>query len=62
MPQGKPVSEEIQWIVIHLGAVLSPKDGAMYTNICEHKVRAILTHHKRTGEVNIPKCAQPNLY
>ena len=62
MPQGKPISEEIQWIVVRLGAVLSPEDVAMYTNIGEHKVRAILTHHKRTGEVDIPKRARPNLY
>ena len=55
MPQGKPISEEIQWIVVHLGAVLSPDDVAKYTNISEQKIRAIPAHHKKTGEVDIPK-------
>ena len=55
MPQGKPISEEIQWIVVHLGAVLPPDDVAKYTNISEQKIRAIPAHHKKTGEVDIPK-------
>lgn len=41
MPQGKPISEDIQWIVVRLGAAFSSDDVAMYTNISEHKVRAI---------------------
>ena len=55
MLQGKPISEEVQWIVVHLGAVLLPDDVAMYTNISKQKIRAILVHHKKTGEVDIPK-------
>lgn len=62
MPQGKPISEDIQWIVVRLGAALSPEDIAMYTNISERKVKAILAHHRRTGEVNIPKREKPSLY
>ena len=33
MPQGKPISEDVQWIVVHLGAILHPEDVAIYTNI-----------------------------
>ena len=62
MPQEKPISEDIQWIVICLGAALSPKDVAMYTNISECKVKAILAHHKRTGKVTIPKRKKPSLH
>ena len=62
MPQGKPISEDIQWIVVCLGAAFSSDDVAMYTNISERKVRAILAHHKRTGSVDAPKCGRPNLY
>ena len=62
MPQGKPISEEVQWIVVRLGAVLPPDDVAMYTNISKRKIRAILAHHKKTGEVDIPKRERPNLY
>ena len=62
MPQGKPVSEDIQWVIIRLGADHSPEDVSMYTNISERKVRAILTHHKKTGEVIIPNHEKPSLY
>ena len=62
MPQGKPISEDIQWIIIRLGADLSPKDVSMYKNVSERKVHAILAHHKKTGEVITPKCENPTLY
>lgn len=62
MPQGKPISVDVQWIVIRLSATLSAEDVAMYTNISEHKVRAILAYHKQTGGVDIPKCKKPTLY
>ena len=62
MPQGKPICEDVQWIIIHLSAELSSEDISMYTNISEHKVKAILAHHKRTGGVDIPKRLRPSLY
>ena len=61
MPQGKPICEDVQWIVICLGVGLSSEDVAMYTNISEHKVKAILACHKRTGGVDIPKRLRVNL-
>ena len=34
----------------------------MYTNVSEHKVQAIFSHHKKTGKAVIPKCKKPSLY
>ena len=62
MPQGKPICEDVQWIIICLSAELSSEDISMYTNISECKVKAILAHHKRTGGVDIPKHLRPSLY
>lgn len=62
MPQGKPISEDIQWIIICLSTNLSPKDVSMCTNISECKVCTILAHHKKTGEVVIPKHEKLTLY
>ena len=62
MPQGKLISEDVQWIFFCLGAALSTKDVSMYTNISEHKVKAIQAYHNHTGGVDIPKCENPKLY
>ena len=61
-PQGKPISEDVQWIVIHLSANLSTKDVAMYTNISRCKVKAIQAYHNQTSGFDIPKCEKSNLY
>ena len=54
MPQGKAVTEAIQWIIIRLSAILSPVDIAAYTDISERKVRDILGYFNRNGDVKIP--------
>lgn len=54
MPQGKAVTEAIQWIVIRLSAILSPVDIAAYTDISERKVRDILNYFDRNGDVKVP--------
>ena len=41
MPQRKAVTENIQWIVIHLSGFMSPVDIAAYTDISKCKVRVI---------------------
>lgn len=51
MPQGKPVSEEVQWIIVRLGTVMSTNDIAMYADLSEHKVKDILAYFKWMGEV-----------
>ena len=62
MPHGKPVSEEVQWIIVQLGTVMSPQDIAMYTDLSKRKVRDTLTHFKTNGDVNIPKRQRPTLH
>ena len=62
MSQGKPICEDVQWIIIHFSAEHSSEDISMYTNVSKHKVKAILACHKRTGGVDIPKHLRPNLY
>ena len=61
MPQGKAVTEAIQWIVIRLSAILSPVDIAAYTDISERKVRDILSYFDRNGDVKVPMRKQARL-
>jgi len=58
MPAGKPVTEDIQWIIVCMGAECI----AMYTDMGEHKVHDILAHFKQLGDVKVPKCQRPKLY
>ena len=61
MPQGKAIIEDVQWIVIRLSATMSPEDIAAYTNLSERKVRGIISHFNRTGDVKVPTCERPRL-
>ena len=61
MPQGKAVIEDVQWIVIQLSATMPPEDIAAYTNLSECKVRGIISHFNRTGDVKVPTCERPRL-
>src|ERR1700692_1117313 len=62
MPAGKPVTENIQWIIVCMGAAMSAECIAMYTDMGEHKVHDILAHFKQLGDVKVPKCQRPKLY
>jgi len=64
MPQGKPVSEDVQWIVVRLGTAMSADDIAMYADLSERKVKDILAHFKQTGEVKLEgsKRSRPKLH
>ena len=62
MPQGKSVSEEIQWIIVHLDTAMSTDDIAMYTDLSECKVWDILAHFKQMGEVKGSNCSRPKLH
>ena len=55
MPQGKAISEAVQWIVIRLSIKMPAYKIAMYTDIGEKRVQEILTHFRKTGSVNVPK-------
>ena len=62
MPQGKRVSEETQWIIVHLSTAMSAVDVAMYTDLSERKVKDILAHFKQRGEVKGSNCSRPKLH
>ena len=58
MPQGKAISEEIQWIVIRMAAMMSEKDISMYTQISTRKVRQIVSYFKSHGDACTPARAR----
>ena len=62
MPQGKPVSEEVQWIVVCLGTAMSTNDIAMYVDLSECKVKDVLAYFKWTGEVKGSNHTRPKLH
>jgi hypothetical protein len=62
MVQGQFVSEAFQWIIVHMGATMAPQDIAMYTDVSMHKVRDILSHFNKTGEVKGSKGSKPQLH
>ena len=62
MVSGKAISEDIQWIIIRLSAIMDLHEISMYTDIGLHSVQKILSWFKRTGEVNVAKRLQPQLH
>jgi transposase len=62
MGQGKAISEAVQWIVIHLSPVMTPKEIAMYTDVGERSVKRILSYFRQTGEVKDAKKARPQVH
>ena len=62
MPQGQDVSESIQWIIIHLSAVIPSQEISGFTDISDRKVRNILAHFKKTGGINTSKREQATLH
>ena len=62
MPQGKQVSDEIQWIIVHLNTAMSTDNIAVYTDLSECKVRDILAHFKQTVEVKGSNHSRPKLH
>jgi carbonic anhydrase len=51
MLQGKAITEEVQWIVVRMAAMMSEKEISMYTQISTRKVRAIVSYFKSHGDV-----------
>ena len=62
MVRGKPISEEIRWVVIWLSMVMSPDDVAMYTDLSVHSIKNILLYFKCLEGVDVPKCLKPQLH
>lgn len=59
---GKPVSEDIQWIVIRLSTAMSREDIAMYTGISHRKVNNILSTFNKYGSVKSTTRQKPHVY
>jgi hypothetical protein len=62
MPQGKAVSEEVQWIVIRMAAMMSEEDISMYTQISSRKVRQIVSYFKSHGGARTPARARTKVH
>lgn len=55
MPQGKAVSADLQWTIVRLSTAMSDEDVGMYTDVSERKVREILAHFKKNGDIKLSK-------
>jgi hypothetical protein len=62
MPRGQAVSESIQWIVVRLSAAMSIDEISGYTDLSDRKVRDILAHFNKSGDINVPKRERPTLH
>ena len=60
--RGQPVSEDIQWTIIRLSAMMPSHEISGYTDISDHKIRDILSHFKKTGDIKSSKCGMPTLH
>jgi hypothetical protein len=59
---GKPISEEIQWIVIRLSTAMSREDIAMYTGISQRKIDNVLSTFNKYGSVKTTTRQKPHTY
>jgi len=50
---GKPIVEDVQWIIVHLSTIMEPFTIAMYTGVSRHKVNQILATFRHTGSVEV---------
>ena len=62
MPQRKAVTENIQWIVIHLSGFMSPVDIVAYKDISEHKVRVISIKIEMSESQHVNKQESKSLF
>ena len=60
--RGQPVSEDIQWTIIRLSATMPSHEISGYTDISDHKIRDILSHFKKTGDIKSSKRGTPTLH
>ena len=58
----KPVSEDIQWIIICLSTGMSREDIPMYTGISHRKVDSVLSTFNKYGTVKPTACQKPHTY
>jgi transcription initiation factor IIE alpha subunit len=55
MVQGKPISEEVQRIVVRLSAVMNVDEISAYTEVSVRSVRSILGYFRETGHIKTNK-------
>ena len=60
--RGQPVSEDIQWTIIRLSATMPSHEISGYTDISDRKIRNILSHFKKTGDIKSSKRGTPTLH
>jgi DNA-binding transcriptional regulator LsrR (DeoR family) len=59
---GKPISEEVQWIIIRLSASMSQEDIAMYTGVSQRKIKDVLSTFNKDGTVKVYTRQKPHTY
>jgi DNA-binding transcriptional regulator LsrR (DeoR family) len=59
---GKPLSEEIQWVIIRLSSAMSREDVAMYTGVSQRKVNAVMSTFNKDGTVKVYTRQKPHTY
>ena len=60
MVSGKPISEEVQWIIIHLSSIMSREDIAVYTDVSLRKVNDVLSTFNKEGTVKVYSSQKQN--
>ena len=59
---GKAISEEIQWIIIHLSVTMSREDIAMYTGVSQRKVDDVISTFNKEGTAKVYTHQKPHTY
>jgi hypothetical protein len=59
---GKPISEEIQWIIIRLSVAMPWEDIAMYTGVSQRKVNDVISTFNKDGSVKVYTRQKPHTY
>jgi transposase len=59
---GKPIPEEIQWIIIRLSTAMSREDIAMYTGVSLRKVNDVMSTFNKEGTVKVYTRQKPHTY
>ena len=62
MPQGKAISEEVQWIVVSMAPIIFEEEISMYTQISTRKVQQIVSYFKSHGNVCTPAHAWTKMH
>lgn len=59
---GKHISEDVQWIIVHLSTIMPREDIAMYTGVSQHKINKVLSTFNKEGTVKAATSQKPHTY